>query len=103
MTLYVAPEGGGKVSDVLEASLKAYFEDKRMLSQIVEIQDVDYVPIFVTAEIGVQSFYVRSDVQAGVQAGGAGAARVRQCRFRSDHLPEQVLSRRSKPCRVCCS
>jgi hypothetical protein len=33
VTLYVAPEGGGRVSDVLEANLKAYFEDKRMISQ----------------------------------------------------------------------
>jgi hypothetical protein len=67
VTLYVAPEGGGKVSDVLEANLKAYFEDKRMLSQIVEVQDVDYVSIFVTAEIGVESYYPRLEVQAMVQ------------------------------------
>ncbi len=71
VTLYVAPEGGGKVSDVLEANLKAYFEDKRTLSQIVEIQDVDYVPIYVTAEIGVESFYVRSEIQSQVQQAAA--------------------------------
>lgn len=67
VTLYVAPQGGGKVSDVLEASLKGYFEDKRMLSQIIEVSDVDYVPIYLTAEIAVQSFYVRADVVAQVQ------------------------------------
>jgi hypothetical protein len=71
VTLYVAPEGGGKVSDTLEANLKAFFEDKRMVSQIVEIGDVDYVPIFVTAEIGVESFYVPSEVLAKVQQAGA--------------------------------
>ena len=71
VTLYVAPEGGGQVSDVLAASLTAYFEDKRMLSQIVEIADVDYVPIFVTAEIAVQSFYVPADVIAAVQRAAA--------------------------------
>jgi hypothetical protein len=71
VTLYVAPEGGGKVSDVLEANLKAYFEDKRMLSQIIEIADVDYVPIYVTAEIGVESYYVRSEVQTNVQQAAA--------------------------------
>jgi baseplate J-like protein len=71
VTLYIAPEGGGKVSDVLEANLKAYFEDKRMLSQIIEIADVDYIPIYVTAEIGVQSYYVRSEVQANVQQAAA--------------------------------
>jgi len=67
VTLYVAPEGGGKVSDVLEANLKGYFEDKRMLSQLIEISDVDYVPIYVTAEIAVESFYVLADVVARVQ------------------------------------
>jgi len=67
VTLYVAPSGGGKVSDVLEASLKGYFEDKRMLSQLVEVADVDYVPIRITAQVGVASFYVAADVVAGVQ------------------------------------
>jgi Baseplate J-like protein len=67
VTLYVAPSGGGKVSDVLEAGLKGFLEDKRMLSQLVEISDVDYVPIRVTAEIAVQSFYVVTDVVARVQ------------------------------------
>ena len=59
VALYVAPEGGGKVSDVLEGNLKAYLEDKRLVSQTVEVSDVDYVPIYVTAEIGVASYYVR--------------------------------------------
>ena len=73
VTLYVAPDGGGgKVSDVLEEGLKGYFEDKRMLSQIVEVADVDYVPIFVTAEIAVESFYVPADVVANVQQAAAG-------------------------------
>jgi hypothetical protein len=71
VTLFVAPQGGGKVSDVLEANLKGYFEDKRMLSQIVEIADVDYIPIFVTAEVAVESFYVPGDVVAQVQAAAA--------------------------------
>jgi uncharacterized phage protein gp47/JayE len=67
VTLYVAPQGGGKVSDVLESNLLAFFEDKRVLGQIVEIQDVDYVPIFVTAELIVQSYYSRDDVTARVK------------------------------------
>ena len=72
VTLYVAPEGGGKVSDVLEQGLKGYFEDKRMLSQIIEVADVDYVPIYVTAEVAVESFYVPADVVAKVQQAAAG-------------------------------
>ena len=62
VTLFVAPEGGGKVSDVLAAGLRGYLEDKRMLGQIVEIADVDYVPVRVTAQIAVRSFAVAADV-----------------------------------------
>ncbi|MFF1380461.1 baseplate J/gp47 family protein [Streptomyces sp. NPDC058308] len=71
VTLHVAPQGGGKVSDVLEADLKGFFEDKRMLSQLIEVSDVDYVPIRVTAELAVESFYVREDVVAQVQQAAA--------------------------------
>lgn len=71
ITLYVAPEGMGNVSDVLEANLKSYFEDKRMVSQIIEIRDVSYVPVMVTAQVKVESFYVRGDVVAQLQRAAA--------------------------------
>ena len=67
VTLFVAPAGGGQVSDVLEANLLAYFEDKRPISTIIEIEDVDYVPIYVTAHIGVKNYYSSEEVQAHVQ------------------------------------
>ena len=67
VTLFVAPAGGGQVSDVLEANLLAYFEDKRPISTIIEIEDVDYVPIYVTAQIGVKSYYSSEEVQEDVQ------------------------------------
>jgi predicted phage baseplate assembly protein len=68
--LYVAPEGGGKVSDVLRKNLLAYFEDKRPISTIVEIEDVDYIKIYVTAEIGIESYYSWEHVKEKVQAAG---------------------------------
>jgi len=72
VTLLVAPAGGGgKVSDVLEAGLKGYLEDKRMLSQVIEVEDVDYIPILVTAELAVQSYYVLGEVLAEVRAAAA--------------------------------
>lgn len=70
VTLQVAPVNGGKVSDVLEAGLIAYFEDKRMLSQVIEIQDVDYVPVRVTVQLAVRSYALPADVVAAVQAVG---------------------------------
>ena len=70
VTLYVAPEGGGPVSDVLEANLLAYFEDKRILTTTLEIEDVDYVPVYVTAEIGVIGYYTPAAVREQVRAAG---------------------------------
>jgi predicted phage baseplate assembly protein len=67
VTLFIAPAGGGHVSDVLQANLLAYFEDKRPISTIIEIEDVDYVPIYVTAAVGVKSYYLREDVTEHVQ------------------------------------
>ncbi len=67
ISLFVAPEGGGYVSDVLKANLLAYFEDKRPLSTIIEIEDVDYVKIYVTAEIDVESYYSRDDIKEKVK------------------------------------
>lgn len=71
VTLFVAPAGGGHVSDVLAANLLAYFEDKRPVSTIIEIDDVDYVPIYVTAEIGVKGYYSGDDVKEQVQQAAA--------------------------------
>jgi uncharacterized phage protein gp47/JayE len=81
VSLLVAPAGGGKVSDVLEAALKAYLEDKRMLSQVIEILDVDYIPIRVTAQIAVQSYYVPTDVAAAVLAVAAAMLNFDQVDF----------------------
>jgi len=67
VTLYVAPQGGGHVSDVLEANLLAYFEDKRPVSTLIEIQDVDYVQIYVTANVDVESYYSADEIQEKVE------------------------------------
>ena len=71
VTLFVAPEGGGHVSDVLEANLLAYFEDKRPVSTLIEIQDVTYVEIFVTAHVEVQSYYSNDEVKDQVETAAA--------------------------------
>lgn len=67
VTLYVAPKGGGKVSDVLESNILGYFEDKRPVSTVIEIADADYVEIYVTAEVGVKSFYTQEDIREKVR------------------------------------
>jgi hypothetical protein len=60
--LFVAPTGSGEMpSDILKRDLLAYFEDKRMLTTFVQIENPDYPRIAVTAKIGVRPAF-RSDV-----------------------------------------
>jgi alpha/beta superfamily hydrolase len=68
VTLYVAPAGGGEVSDVLKAGLLAYFEDKRPITTRIDIAGVDYVDIIVEVMIEIESFYERAAVQAQAAA-----------------------------------
>lgn len=70
--LYVAPEGGGRLSDLLKANLLAYFEDKRPLSTIIEVEDVTYVKVYVTATVGIASYYSRNELRERVEAEAGG-------------------------------
>ncbi|WP_218142984.1 baseplate J/gp47 family protein [Nitrosomonas marina] len=63
VTLYVAPQGGGRVSDILHADLLEYFEDKRPLSTLFEICDVDYVKIYVAATVGIEPYYSKTEMR----------------------------------------
>ncbi len=71
VTLFVAPQGGGRVSDILASNLLAYFEDLRPLSTIIEIADVDYVKIYIAARIGVESYYSQAETQRKVEQAAA--------------------------------
>jgi uncharacterized phage protein gp47/JayE len=68
VTLYVAPPGGGRVSDVLRENLIKYFHDKRPLSTNIEVDDVEYVKIYIDAEIGIESYYSRVQMTDKIQA-----------------------------------
>ena len=74
-----------------ERNLKAYLEDKRLVSQTVEIDDVDYVRSSYRRHRRGELLSFASEVVAEVAAGSGGAACVRQRKLRPDDLPEQVL------------
>jgi hypothetical protein len=65
--LFIAPSGGGSVSDVMKKDLLTYFEDKRMMTTQIEIKDPDYVPIFITARVVAKPFAFKADVKADVK------------------------------------
>jgi baseplate J-like protein len=65
ITLFIAPAGSGQApSDTLRQELLAYFEDKRMLTSIIDIQGPDYVRIDVTAQVGAAPQFRKNDVEA---------------------------------------
>ncbi len=63
--LYIAPEGGGLVNDVLKKNLIVYFDDKSPMGTDIEIHDVDYVRIYLTAKVGINSYYADSPEEVG--------------------------------------
>jgi hypothetical protein len=71
LSLYVAPDGGGRVSDILTANLLAYFEDKRPLSTLIEVRDVDYVKIYVSGIVGLESYYSKIEMSEKIQMAAA--------------------------------
>jgi Baseplate J-like protein len=69
VNLYVAPAGDGELpSDILKSDLLTYFEDRRMLTTFINIQDPNYVRIEVRAAISSFAFFKAGDVFAAAQA-----------------------------------
>lgn len=69
--LYVAPAGGGHVSDVLRSNLISYFEDKRPVSTLIDVQSPDYVAIYVTAAIQIGAYFSLAEVSHQAAAAAA--------------------------------
>ncbi len=57
VSLFIAPENGGQISDMLRANLLAYFENLRPVTTLIEINDVTYVKIYVAAKVGIDRYY----------------------------------------------
>ncbi|TEB07867.1 Baseplate J-like protein [Pelotomaculum schinkii] len=65
--LYVAPAGGGKPSDTLKEDLRLYFEDKRMLTTIIEVKDPVYVDVMIEGDLFIKPQYFRDSVRQRVE------------------------------------
>jgi predicted phage baseplate assembly protein len=66
--LYVAPAGGGSPSDTLQEDLRLYFEDKRMLTTIVEVKGPVCVGVLIEVDLFIKSQYLREFVRRSVEA-----------------------------------
>jgi hypothetical protein len=65
--LYIAPTGDGELpTDTLKSDLLAYFEDKRMLTTVIQVENPDYVDIQVYGTFGARPYFRVSDVQSSI-------------------------------------
>lgn len=64
--IYVAPKGGGTPTDTLKNDILAYFEDKRMMTSIVDIRDPDPVTICLGGKLDIDPYYFTEQVQQKV-------------------------------------
>jgi hypothetical protein len=65
--LFVAPVGGGYPSSTLKEDLRLYFEDKRIMTSLVEIHDPIYVAVFIEGNLEVEAYYFTKQVQQRVE------------------------------------
>jgi Baseplate J-like protein len=66
--LYIAPTGNGELpTDILKQDLLTYFEDKRMLTSFIEIENPDYVQVQIKVKIDVVSYFIQENVRADVK------------------------------------
>ena len=65
--IFVAPSGGGIPSDTLKEDLRAFFEDKRILTSIVDIRDPVYVRVYIRGQLEVESFFFTEQIQQRVE------------------------------------
>jgi predicted phage baseplate assembly protein len=66
--LYIAPTGSGEFpTDTLKKELLTYFEDKRMLTTFIQIENPDYVHIEVRVELNVLAYFLPEKVRADAE------------------------------------
>ncbi|MFZ1984558.1 MAG: putative baseplate assembly protein [Desulfatitalea sp.] len=65
--LFVAPAGGGQPTDTLKEDLRAYFEDKRMLTAVLDVRDPAYINVFIEGQLEVEAYFFAEQVQQRVQ------------------------------------
>lgn len=66
VSLYIAPQGGGRPSDTLKEDLRNYLDDKRMMSTIVEIHGPCYVNVCISGTVIIDPYHYNEQVKQQV-------------------------------------
>ena len=67
--LFVAPVGGGYATDTLKEDLRTYFEDKRIMTSILDIKDPQYINVCIAGSLQIDAYYFTEQVQQRVAKG----------------------------------
>jgi hypothetical protein len=63
--LFIAPTGDGEFpTDTLKKNLLSYFEDKRMLTTFIQVENPDYVRLQLSLTFAARPYFREADVQA---------------------------------------
>ncbi len=65
--LFIAPVGGGYPTDTLKEDLRAYFEDKRMVTSMIEVRDPTYVNVCISGTLKIDPHFFVEQVQQRVE------------------------------------
>jgi hypothetical protein len=65
--LFVAPAGGGYPSDTLKEDLRAYFESRRILTSLLDINDPVYVRVAIEGILEVEPYFFTQQIVTRVQ------------------------------------
>jgi hypothetical protein len=65
--LFVAPPVGGFPSETLKQDLLRYFEQKRMLTSIVDVRDPYYAPVTIVGELEVEPYVFQAQARRAAE------------------------------------
>ncbi len=64
--LFVAPVGGGQPTDTLKEDLRNYFEDRRIMTTLLDVKDPTYVNVSVGGILVINAYHFTEQVQQRV-------------------------------------
>lgn len=64
--LFVAPVGGGQPTDTLKEDLRNYFEDRRIMTTLLDIRDPSYVNVCIAGTLEINAYRFTEQVQQQV-------------------------------------
>ncbi len=66
--LFIAPVGGGQPTDTLKEDLRNYFEERRIMTTLLDIMDPTYINLCIRGTLAIDAYHFTEQVQQRVSA-----------------------------------